>query len=55
MPPGLTPGSGLQGLTGSEHYPALIAALRARSWRDEDIGAVMGANLIRFLRAALPG
>jgi membrane dipeptidase len=52
-PPGLTPGLGIEGLTGSEHYPALLEALRARGWNEEEVTAVTSGNLLRFLRASL--
>ncbi len=52
-PPGLQPGKGIDGLTGPEHYPALVAALRDRGWSDEQVTAVTGANLLGFLRRAL--
>jgi membrane dipeptidase len=52
-PPGLTPGLGIEGLTGPEHYPALVEALHARGWRPEEVAAVTGGNLLRFLRASL--
>ena len=52
MPSGLTPGLGIEGLTGSEHYP--------RSSSDSPHGLGRGGghrrdawNLSRFLRAAL--
>ena len=54
MPPGLTPGLGIEGLHGSECYPALVDALRDRGWPESDVTAVMSANLLRFLRSALP-
>jgi len=54
MPPGLEPGVGLEGLTGPEHYPALLDTLRRRGWREEEVAAVAGGNLLRFLRASLP-
>jgi membrane dipeptidase len=53
MPPGLTPGLGIENLTGSEHYPALVERLGARGWSDEEVTAVTGGNLLRFLRASL--
>ncbi len=31
-PPGLQPGRGIDGLTGPEHYQALVAGLRTRGW-----------------------
>jgi membrane dipeptidase len=52
-PPGLTPGLGIEGLTGSEQYPALLEALRARGWNEEEVTAVTSGNLLRFLRASL--
>ena len=54
MPPGLEEGSSIEGLAGPEDYPALGAALGARGWSAADIEAVTGANLLRFLRRALP-
>lgn len=54
VPPGLAPGAGIEGLTGSEDYPALVAALRARGWRDEDVETVTSRNLLALLRRALP-
>jgi membrane dipeptidase len=53
-PPGLDPGSALDGLAGPEDYPALAQALARRGWRDDDVTAIMGGNLLRFLRRALP-
>jgi membrane dipeptidase len=53
MPAGLVPGAGIEGLTGPQDYPALLAALRRRGWSDDDVTAVSCANLLRFLRSAL--
>jgi membrane dipeptidase len=53
MPPGLTPGLGIEGLTGCEQYPALVEKLRERGWREEEVTAVTSGNLLRFLRASL--
>jgi membrane dipeptidase len=53
MPPGLTPGLGIEALTGPEHYPALGEALDRRGWSAEEVAAVTGGNLLRFLRASL--
>ena len=53
LPPGVTPGLGIERLTASEHYPALVEHLDAR-WGDEEVAAVTADNLVRFLRAALP-
>ena len=52
-PPGLTPGLGIEGLTGPEEYPALVERLADRGWADEDVAAVTSGNLLRFLRSAL--
>jgi len=54
LPPGVTPGLGIEGLTGSEHYPALVERLETRGWGDEEVAAVTAGNLLRFLRDALP-
>ena len=53
MPPGVTPGLGIEGLVGSEDYPALVEALDRRGWGDAEVAAVTSGNLLRFLRAAL--
>jgi membrane dipeptidase len=53
VPPGLTPGLGIEGLTGPEQYPALLERLDARGWSGEEVAAVTGGNLLRFLRRAL--
>ena len=52
-PPGLAPGMGIEGLTGSEQYPALVERLGVRGWGAEEVAAVTSGNLLRFLRAAL--
>jgi len=52
-PPGVTPGQGIEDLTGPECYPALVAGLGRRGWSGEDVEAVTSANLLRFLRASL--
>jgi len=53
LPPGITPGLGIEGLTGPEHYPALVERLSARGWSDEEVAAVTAGNLLRFLRTSL--
>ena len=52
-PPGLAPGAGIEGLTGSEQYPALVERLGERGWSAEEVAAVTSGNLLGFLRAAL--
>jgi microsomal dipeptidase-like Zn-dependent dipeptidase len=53
MPPGLTPGLGIEDLSGSDQYPALVERLGERGWGAEDVAAVTAGNLLRFLRSAL--
>jgi membrane dipeptidase len=55
LPPGMGLDAALEGLAGPEDYPALEAALLARGWNAETVAAVLGGNLLRFLRGALPG
>ena len=52
-PPGVTPGQGIEDLTGPECYPALVAGLERRGWTEEQVAAVTSGNLLRFLREAL--
>ncbi len=53
LPPGLTPGLGIEGLTGPEQYPALLDRLAVRGWGAAEVAAVTHGNLLRFLRDAL--
>ena len=54
MPPGLTEGTTIAGLSGPEEYPALVAALRTRGWEGEQLDGLLSGNLLRFLRESLP-
>jgi membrane dipeptidase len=45
---------GLEGFTGPEHYPAVVAALRQRGYDGERLDAVTHGNLLRMLGEALP-
>ena len=54
LPPGQTLSDPVEGLTGPEDYPALVAALRARGFDGADLDAILGGNLLRLLRAGLP-
>lgn len=54
LPAELEPGTTIDGLAGPEDYPALITALRARGWEGEGLEGLLSANLVRFLREALP-
>jgi membrane dipeptidase len=44
----------LDGFAGPEDYPALVSALRERGYDGERLGAILSANWLRVLRAALP-
>jgi membrane dipeptidase len=54
IPPGLPAGATIAGLSGPEHYPALVEALRGRGWDEERLEGLLSRNLLRFLREALP-
>lgn len=54
LPPGTSMGDPIEGLEGPQHYPALVDELRARGYADDRLDAVLGGNLLRLLRAALP-
>ena len=54
MPPGLEEGTTIENLAGPEDYPALVEALRGRGWDGERLEGLLSANLLRFLREALP-
>ena len=54
MPPGLAEGTTIAGLVGPEDYPALVEALGERGWAGAELDGLLSANLLRFLRDALP-
>ncbi len=54
MPPGMDEGTTIAGLSGSEDYPALVAALRERGWAGAELDRLLSQNLLRFLRESLP-
>jgi len=54
MPPGLAVDATLEGLSGPEHYPALVEALRRRGWEGDQLEGLLSGNLLGFLREALP-
>jgi membrane dipeptidase len=54
MPPGLAEGTTIEGLSGPEDYPMLVAALRERGWAGAQLDGLLSENLLRFLRGALP-
>jgi membrane dipeptidase len=45
---------GLEGFTGPDDYPALVAALRGRGYDGGRLEAIMSGNWLRIVRAALP-
>lgn len=45
---------GLRDFTGPEHFPALVAALRARGYEGERLQGILSGNLRRILDRALP-
>jgi membrane dipeptidase len=53
VPPGLEPGTGIDGLTGPECYPALVEVLVRRGWAEGDVEAVTSGNLLGLLRRTL--
>ena len=52
-PPGLQPGKGIEGLTGPEHYPVARRRVAHRGWSEQQVAAVTGGNLLRFMRDSL--
>jgi membrane dipeptidase len=44
----------LDGFTGPQHFPSLAAGLRERGYDDERLDAILSANWLRILEAALP-
>lgn len=54
LPPGQGLDDAVEGLAGPEDYPALAAALARRGLEPTRVEAVMGGNLLAFLRRALP-
>ena len=45
---------GLEGFTAPDDFPALVVALRRRGYDAERLEAILSANWLRILRAALP-
>ncbi len=44
----------IEGLSGPEHYPRLVEALAERGYEGDRLAAILGANLVAFLRRSLP-
>jgi membrane dipeptidase len=55
VPPGMTADAAIDGLTGPQDFPNLIAALGRRGYEGERLEAILGANFLRLFRRALPG
>jgi membrane dipeptidase len=45
---------GLEGFTGPQHYPVLVAALEGRGYTGERLEAITSGNWLRILRSGLP-
>jgi membrane dipeptidase len=54
LPLATQPTSGIEGLSGPEDFTALAAALERRGVGGARLAAVLGGNLLRFLRRGLP-
>lgn len=54
LPAGMSMDAALDGLAGPEDYPAFVAALRRRGYEGERLDAILGGNMLRLLRRALP-
>lgn len=54
LPPGASLDEAVEGLAGPEDYPNLVEALRRRGYVGDRLEAVLGDNLRRLLRRALP-
>jgi microsomal dipeptidase-like Zn-dependent dipeptidase len=44
----------IEGLAGPDDFPNLVSTLRRRGYEGERLEAVLGGNLLRVLRSALP-
>jgi membrane dipeptidase len=53
--PGADDEAAILGLSGPEGYPRLVAELMGRGFEGARLEAVLGSNLVRFLRERLPG
>ena len=45
---------GLEGFTGPDEYPALVAALKGRGYDGEQLQAILNGNWLRVLGESLP-
>ncbi len=54
LPAGMSADAAIEDLAGPDDFPNLVAALRRRGYESERLEAVLGGNLLRVLRAALP-
>jgi membrane dipeptidase len=50
----MQPDAAIEDLAGPADFPNLVEALRRRGYADEDLRAVLGGNLLRLFRQALP-
>lgn len=54
LPAGMERTAAIDGLAGPEGYPRLAEALSRRGFDDDTVAGILGANLLRMLRQALP-
>ena len=54
LPEGMKTDAAIEDLAGPEDFPNLVEALRRRGYEDERLRAVLGENLMRLFRRALP-
>ena len=54
MPPDMAPDAAIDDLEGPEGFPNLVEALRRRGYDGERLDAILGGNLLRLFRRALP-
>jgi membrane dipeptidase len=54
LPPGMAADAAIEGLAGPEDFRNLVAALQRRGYEGDRLEAVLGGNMLRVLRAALP-
>ncbi len=55
MPAGMSFADAVPGFSGPADYPALVEAMEARGYSGEALEAILGGNLLRVIRRALPG
>ncbi len=54
LPPGMAADAAIDGLEGPADYPKLVAALERRGYVGDRLDAILGGNMLRLFRSALP-